>query len=135
MRCRNDVGRKSCPGCHFNHPDDSPRLKFHQDVGCLALTKSGHIYRKDVTASAKVVDRFNKKSPKMTDQARTSKPVAKLVSYNSSSDQVSARRVHSPSISNFTLDSTVPPAPIANTVLLMPNHVAQITTSNGYKDP
>ena len=21
---------KSCPGCHFNHPDNSPRLKFHQ---------------------------------------------------------------------------------------------------------
>ena len=28
---------KSCPGCHFNHPEDSPRIKFHQEVGCLAL--------------------------------------------------------------------------------------------------
>ena len=34
---------KSCPGCHFNHPDDSPKLKFHQEVGCLALAKHGYI--------------------------------------------------------------------------------------------
>ena len=24
---------KTCPGYHFNHPEDSPRLKFHQEVG------------------------------------------------------------------------------------------------------
>ena len=68
---------KSCPGCHLNYPDDFPRLKFHQDVGCPVLAKHGYIFRKDVTASAKVVDRFNNKFPKMTYQARTSKPVAK----------------------------------------------------------
>ena len=28
---------KSCPGCHFNHPEDSPQLKFHKEVGYLAL--------------------------------------------------------------------------------------------------
>ena len=33
---------KSCPGCHFNHPNDSPRLKFHHEVGCLALAKYGY---------------------------------------------------------------------------------------------
>ena len=70
----------------------------------------------------------------MTDQDRTSKPVSKRVSGNSSSNQVSARRVHSPSISNSTLDSTEPPDPIAKTVLLMPNHVAPIPTSNGYNN-
>ena len=70
----------------------------------------------------------------MTDQDRTSKPVSKRVSGNSSSNQVSARRVHSPSISNSTLDSTEPPDPIAKTVLLMPNRVAKIPTSNGYND-
>ena len=41
---------KSYLGCHFNHPNDSPRLKFHQDVGCPALAKHGYICRKDVTA-------------------------------------------------------------------------------------
>ena len=79
---------KSCPGCHFNHPNDSPSLKFHQDVGCVALAKHGYICRKYVTASAKVVDRFNNKFPKMTDQAQTNNPFAKRVSNSSSSDQV-----------------------------------------------
>ena len=34
---------KSCPGCHFNHPEDSPKLKFHQEVGCPELAKHGYI--------------------------------------------------------------------------------------------
>ena len=34
---------KSYPGCHLNHPKDPPRLKFHQDVGCPALSKHGYI--------------------------------------------------------------------------------------------
>ena len=34
---------KYCMGCHFNKPDDTPRLKFHQDVGCPALAKHGYI--------------------------------------------------------------------------------------------
>ena len=34
---------KSCPGCHFNHPKDSPKLKFHQEVGCPALSKQGYL--------------------------------------------------------------------------------------------
>ena len=41
----------SCPGCHFNHPDDSPRLKFNQYVGFLALAKHGYMYHKDITES------------------------------------------------------------------------------------
>ena len=44
---------KSCPGCHFNYPEDSQQLKFHQEVGCLAIVKHGYIFRKDVTASEK----------------------------------------------------------------------------------
>ena len=32
---------KYCPGCHFNHPDDFPKLKFYRDVGCPALAKHG----------------------------------------------------------------------------------------------
>ena len=89
---------KSCPGCHFNHPDDSPKLKFHQDMGCLELAKHGYICQKDVTASAKVVYWFNTKFPKRIDQSQANKPVAKRISDDSSSDQISARRVHSPSI-------------------------------------
>ena len=80
------------------------------------------------------MDRFNKKFPKMTDQAQTSKQVAKRVPDDSSFDQVSARPVHPPSISNSALDSTVPTALIAKTVLLMPNRVAPILTSDRYKD-
>ena len=70
----------------------------------------------------------------MTDQYRTRKPVAKRVSDDLASDQVSARRVHSPSISNSTLYSSVTPAPIENNLLLMPNQYAPIPTSNGYGD-
>ena len=45
-----------------------------------------------------------------------------------------ARHVHSPSISNTTIDSTVPTASIDNAVLLMPNHAAPTPTSNDYND-
>ena len=59
----------SCPGCHFNHPDDSTRLRFHQNLGCPVFAKHGYIFQKDVTASAKLVGLFNTKLPKMTDKA------------------------------------------------------------------
>ena len=121
---------KSCMGCRFNHPEDSPRLKFHQEVGCPELAKHGYPLRKDVRASEKVVDKFNKKFPNMTDQAQTSNPVAKRVSDDLSSNQVSAIRVYSPSISNSTLDSTMLTAPIAKNFLLIPNQVAPMPTSN-----
>ena len=42
---------KSYLGCHFNHPKDSPRLKFRQEVGFPALAKHGYLCRKYVTAS------------------------------------------------------------------------------------
>ena len=80
------------------------------------------------------MDLLNNKFPKMTYQDLTKKPVSKRVSDDPSSNQISARRVHSPSISNSTLNSTVPPAPIANTVLLMTNRVAPTPTSNGYNN-
>ena len=80
----------------------------------------------------KIVDKFNNKSPKMTYQAQTRKPVSKRVTNYFSSNQVSTRRVYFPSISNSTLNSTVAPAPIAKNVLLMPNCVATIPTSKGY---
>ena len=94
---------KSCPGCHFNHPDDSPKLKFHQEVGSLALAKHGYIFWKDVTSLAKIVDRFNTKFLQNKDQSRVNKPAAKRVSENSSSDHISARHVHSPFTSNKTI--------------------------------
>ena len=34
----------SFPGCHFNKPNDSPHLKFHQEVGFPALKKHGYIW-------------------------------------------------------------------------------------------
>ena len=70
----------------------------------------------------------------MTDQYRVNKPVAKRISDDSSSEQISARHVYSPYISNTPIDSTVPPDPIANTVLLMPNCAALTSTSNGYNN-
>ena len=70
----------------------------------------------------------------MTHQDQTNKPVSKRVSNDSSSDKVSDRQFHYPSISNSILDSTVPPAPIANTVILIPNCGAPIPTSNGYNN-
>ena len=99
---------------------------------CPALVKHGYLCQKYVMASEKVVDKFNNKFPKMTDQSQTSKPVAKRVSDELFSNQVSARRVHSPSISNSTLEYTVPQDTILNNVLLMPNQVAPIPTYNRY---
>ena len=87
---------KSCLGCHFNKPDDSPRLKFRQEAGCPVLAKHGYIFRKDVTASATIVYQFNTKFPRMTYQARAKNPVAKRISYDSSSDHVFYRRLHPP---------------------------------------
>ena len=68
----------------------------------------------------------------MTYQAQKIKPLVKRVYDYLYSDQLSDRRFHSPSISKSTLDSTVPPYPITKNVLLIPNQVAPIPTSNGY---
>ena len=105
---------KSCLGCHFNHPGDSPKLKFHQEVGWPALAKHIYLWRKDVTASAKIVDKFNTKFPWNTDPDKVLKLAAKRVSDDSSSDHISARHVHSPSISNTTIESTIPQDSINN---------------------
>ena len=121
-------------GCHFNHPEDSLKLKFHQEVGCPELAKHGYLCRKDVTASSKIVDKFNTKFPRNTDPAKVLKPNTKRVSDNSSSDQILARHVHSPYISNTTIESTIPPVLINNPVLLMPNRPAPTLTSNSYND-
>ena len=103
-------------------------------MGCPTLAKHSYICRKDITASAKIVDKFNTKFPCNTYQAKFHKPTAKIVSDDSSSDQILARHIHSPFISNTTLDSTIPPASINNSVLLMPNRAAPPLTSNGYND-
>ena len=103
-------------------------------MGCPELAKHGYLCRKDVTASAKIVDKFNTKFPRNKDPAKVLKPAAKRVSYDSSSDQISAIHVHSPSISNTTVESTISPALINNSVLLIPNLAAPPLTSNGYND-
>ena len=131
---------KSCPGCHFNKPDTSPRLKFHQELGCLALAKHGYMCRKDVTASATIVDQFNTKFPRMIDQSHASKLVAKRVSEIKSFYHVSSRRVQSPSNQSTVLpphpplNSRIPPAPPGKNLLLLPNQSVTMTTSNGYAD-
>ena len=123
---------KSCPGCHYNHPKYYPRLKLHQEVGCLALAKHGYLCRKDVTASENVVYQFNTKSLKILDQSCTRKSVAKRVSDDKASDHVSARRVHPPSILSPPLDSIVPPALIRNNLILPLKQDTPMPTSNGY---
>ena len=125
---------KSYPGCRYNHPEDSPQLKFHQEVGCPALAKHGYLFWKDVMASAKFVDQFNTKFPKIPNQYRTSKPVAKRVSDDQASDHVLAKRFHPPLISNPPLNSSVPPAPIEKNLLILPNQSAPMTKSNSYAD-
>ena len=124
----------SCLGYHFNHPKDSSKFKFHQEVGCPELSKHGYLCRKDVTALAKIVDKFNTNFPQNTDPDKVLKPAAKRVSDDSSSNQISVRHFHSPSISNTTIESTIPPASIKNSVLLMPNCPAPPLTSNRYND-
>ena len=98
------------------------------------LANHGYIFRKDVTALAKIADKFNNKFPQNTDQSQVNKPAAKIILDNSSSDQILSRQVHSPSISNRTIDSTLLPASIDNAVLLIPNLAAPTPTSNGYND-
>ena len=61
---------KLCLGCNFNNPDDSPCLKFHQEVGCPVLDKNGYVFKKDVTEAATILDNFNKKFPMAPDQPR-----------------------------------------------------------------
>ena len=81
-----------------------------------------------------MADQFNTKFPNIPDQYHTIKPVSKRVSNDQDSYHVSAIRLHSPSISNPPLDSSVPPAPIENNLLLLPNQDAPMTTSNRYAD-
>ena len=123
---------KSCPGCHFKHPKDSTKLKFHQEVGFPALVKHGYLCRKDVTASAKILDKFNTKFPQNTDPAKVLKPAAKIVSDDSSSDQILAKHVHSPSNIQYNNRINNPASFDKNSVLLMPNRPAPPLTSNGY---
>ena len=87
---------KSCLGCHYIHPKYPPQLKFHQEVGCLSLANHDYLCRKDVTASAKAIDKFNTKLPKTPDQYCPRNPVAKRVSFDQASDHVSTIRVHPP---------------------------------------
>ena len=125
---------KSCLGCHFNHPGDSPKLKFHQEVGCPELAKHGYLCRKDVTALAKIMEKFNTEFPRNKYLAKVLKPASKRVSDKSLSNQISERHVHLPSISNSTIESTIPPDLINHSDLLMPNRPAPHLTSNGYND-
>ena len=64
---------KSCPGCHFNKPYNSPRLNFHREFECPALAKNGYVRKKDVTEADTILDKFNEKFPKAPDQPRTNK--------------------------------------------------------------
>ena len=103
-------------------------------MGCPTIANHGYLFRKDVTASAKVVDKFKTKLTKIRDKSRTRKTMAKRVSDNLASDHVFDRRVHSPSTSNPPLDSNMPPAPIEKNLLLMPNQAATMPTHNRYAD-
>ena len=125
---------KCFPRCHYNHPKDSPRLKFLQEVGCLALVKHGYLCWKDVTASSKVVDPFETKFPKIPNQSCTIKSVEKRVSNNQASKHVFSRRIHSPSISKPPLNSSVPPSLIENNILLLTNQSVPISNSYEYAD-
>ena len=134
MHRRHDARRQILSGVPLQPPRRPLKLKFQQEVGCPVLAKHGYICRKDVTELSKIVDWFNIKFPQMTYQAQVNKPVAKQISDYSSSDQISDRHVHYPSILKTTIDSTVTPAPIENIVLLMPNRAAPTPTSNGYNN-
>ena len=50
---------RSCPRCHFNKPNESLRLKFHQEVGYPALSKHGCVCKNNVMEVSKIVDQFN----------------------------------------------------------------------------
>ena len=129
MHYVNDSIRQVISGVSFQSPDDSPKLKFRQEVGCLELSKHVYLCRKDFTVLAKTVDNFNTNFPCNTHPAKVLKPNAKRVSDNSSSDHISERHVHSHSISNTKIDSTIQPASINNSVLLTPNHASPTPTS------
>ena len=96
------------------------------------LAKHGYICQKDVTASETINDLFNTKYPKMNNQYHTRKLVAKRVSYDKASDHVYAKGVHSPLIPIPPLESSVPPTPPKNNLLLLPNQSAPMSNFNGY---
>ena len=90
------------------NPMTPPRLKFHQEVGCPALEKHGHICRKDVTALATIVKKSNKKPPRTPYQPRQTE--ARRASEETGSETASARQVHSPSIPTTESPPQPPPS-------------------------
>ena len=129
---------KSCLGFHFNKPDDSPQLKFQQEVGFPDLVKHSYIFRKDVTALSTIVNQFNKKFPRKTDQPFPNSTGVRRASEEKGSQTLSDRRVHSPYIPitelppSLPVGSIVPPAPPDKNILLLSNQVAPIPLPDGY---
>ena len=94
---------KSCPGCQFSNPYDSPSPKFHQEFGCPSLDKHGYAYKKDVTESASIMDKFNENFTKAPDQTIPNRGTGTIQSTEEVGiEHASDRRTHSPSITPAT---------------------------------
>ena len=120
--------------------DPPPRFKFHPEVGCLTLTRYGYIFWKDVTVSAIIFDKFNKKFPRVPNQPRLIRPDAIRDSEESVSETASSRRVHPPSIPPTESPTSLPVysiplrAPPQTHLPHLPNQEAPVPLSDGYAD-
>ena len=132
---------RSCPGCHFNKPNKSPRLKFHQEVGCPAITKHGYVCKKDVTEAAMIVERFNSHFPKPQPHGTRITGACRATEDAGPEDTTSAIQVHYPSIPPTlpalpTLpDHPVPPSvPPYPAISHLTNQVSPPPSLNGFTD-
>ena len=128
---------KSCLGCHFYNPDDSPRLNFYQEVVCPYLDNHGCVCRKDFTDAATIVDIFNNKFPKAPTKPRPNQGIgARHATDVVETEHASARMVHSPSITPATSNPTLSyysfptPAPPETQTPHIPNQTTSAPSYN-----
>ena len=131
----------SWPVCLLNNPDELPRLKFHQEVGCPALAKHVYVYRKYVAAAAIIVDIFNSKLPKNQTRGNSATGTHQATDYTGTEDAASTQQVHSPptpstpslliTLPDHQVPSSTPPAPA---ITHLPNNFTPTPSSNRLSD-
>ena len=132
---------KFCPGCHFNKPYNSSRLKFHQEFECPALSKYGYVCKKDVTETDTILDEFNEKFSKAQDQPRTNQTTGeRRTTEEVGTEHASARRICWLPMPQETLspvwphDSVPKPAPPETQTPHLLNQAAPAPSYKGYAD-
>ena len=131
----------SCPGFHFNKPNESPRLKFHQEVGWPALENHGYVCEKDLTEVATIIYQFNSRFPKDQPRGTRSTGSCHATEDSGSEDTTSTKWVHSPSmppiipvVPTLLGHPVTPSTPTAPDFLHNPNQVAPPPSLKSFPD-